>query len=206
MASTTTNRAAGSPSAARKWSTSAQTRQRIIDAAAELFGEFGYEHTSINDVVARSGISVGSIYHHIGGKAELFNAVMGQTMSAHGQASRIAITAAREGGVTDSVDLFLIGARAYMHANWLTRTISRITLSDDRPAGSAELQRALSNRLLEGMRTIKIGDPPIPEASGRGISALLLAGVTLVTQLDDEDLVFEVIDYYVGLVRKLAKD
>lgn len=206
MASTTTNRAAGSLSAARKWSTSAQTRQRIIDAAAELFSEAGYEHTSINDVVARSGISVGSIYHHIGGKAELFNAVSAQATSKHGEASRIAIAAAREGGLTDPVELFLVGARAYILASWRTRSISRITLGDDRPAGSAELQQLLQRRMLEGMRNIQIGHPPLPEASSVGINALLRAGAELITQQENESTAIALADYYVGLVRKLAKD
>jgi AcrR family transcriptional regulator len=46
-------------------------RQRILDAALAAFDEQGYEATTIDDIRARSGASIGSIYHHFGDKASL---------------------------------------------------------------------------------------------------------------------------------------
>lgn len=46
-------------------------RQAILDAALEAFVTQGYEATTIEHVRARSGASVGSIYHHFGGKEGL---------------------------------------------------------------------------------------------------------------------------------------
>jgi AcrR family transcriptional regulator len=49
-----------------------QVRQRIINAAAEVFAEKGYQRATIADVVQRSGLSVGAIYTHFTGKDALF--------------------------------------------------------------------------------------------------------------------------------------
>src|SRR5271165_5604452 len=51
------------------------TRQRLVAAARRLFGERGYEDTSIEQVLAASGVARGALYHHFQSKAELFDAV-----------------------------------------------------------------------------------------------------------------------------------
>ncbi len=51
------------------------TRQRLVAVARELFGERGYEDTSIEDVLVASGVARGALYHHFQSKAELFDAV-----------------------------------------------------------------------------------------------------------------------------------
>jgi AcrR family transcriptional regulator len=51
------------------------TRERLIAAARELFGERGYEATPIEAVLESSGVARGALYHHFPSKAELFGAV-----------------------------------------------------------------------------------------------------------------------------------
>ena len=51
------------------------TRLRLLGAARELFGERGYEDTSVEEVLAASGVARGALYHHFHSKAELFDAV-----------------------------------------------------------------------------------------------------------------------------------
>ena len=58
-----------------QWSRSAETRRVLLAAAREVFAAHGYDGASIADVVERAGSSVGSLYHHFGGKAELFVAL-----------------------------------------------------------------------------------------------------------------------------------
>jgi AcrR family transcriptional regulator len=52
------------------------TRARLIDVATRLFAERGYDRTSIEAVLAESGVSRGSLYHHFPGKDALFWAVL----------------------------------------------------------------------------------------------------------------------------------
>jgi AcrR family transcriptional regulator len=50
-------------------------RDVILREAAQLFGEKGYENTSMRDIAAAYGILPGSLYHHFRSKDELFVAV-----------------------------------------------------------------------------------------------------------------------------------
>ena len=52
------------------------TRAHLIDVATRLFAAHGYDGTSIEAVLAESGASRGSLYHHFPGKEALFLAVM----------------------------------------------------------------------------------------------------------------------------------
>ncbi|QUQ65996.1 TetR/AcrR family transcriptional regulator [Kutzneria sp. CA-103260] len=56
-----------------------ESRQRILDAAAEVAGERGYDGTSIAQVSARCGLPASSIYWHFKDKDELIAAVIEQS-------------------------------------------------------------------------------------------------------------------------------
>ena len=47
------------------------TRSRIVAAAWKLFYEQGYENTTVDEIVERSGTSKGSFYHYFAGKDAL---------------------------------------------------------------------------------------------------------------------------------------
>ena len=51
------------------------TRGRIINAAWELFYEQGYEDTTIDEIIERSGTSKGSFYHYFEGKDALLGSL-----------------------------------------------------------------------------------------------------------------------------------
>ena len=50
---------------------SARRRRALLDAALELFPKKGVGNCRLEDLLERSGASVGSFYHHFGGKPEL---------------------------------------------------------------------------------------------------------------------------------------
>ena len=54
---------------------SRNTRGRIINAAWELFYEQGYEATTIEEIIERSGTSKGSFYHYFEGKDALLGSL-----------------------------------------------------------------------------------------------------------------------------------
>lgn len=47
------------------------TRQRILDAAVRLFVERGYERTTMRDIAAQTGMSLGSTYYYFATKEEI---------------------------------------------------------------------------------------------------------------------------------------
>jgi len=48
------------------------TKIKILDSALSVFVENGYQDTTIADIVSKSGLSKGAIYHYYGSKKELF--------------------------------------------------------------------------------------------------------------------------------------
>ena len=56
----------------------ALTRRRVLEAAAEVFGEKGFRAASLNDVADRAGHTIGAVYSNFAGKDELFRALMGE--------------------------------------------------------------------------------------------------------------------------------
>lgn len=52
----------------------AVTRRRILEAAVDLFGEYGREGAAIREVARRSDVSMSTVLHHFGSKQGLFDA------------------------------------------------------------------------------------------------------------------------------------
>ena len=53
-----------------------RTRQRIIRAAVDLFGERGFADTSVSDVLEASGTGTSQFYHYFDSKADLVRHVL----------------------------------------------------------------------------------------------------------------------------------
>ena len=101
------------------------TRERILASARELFGERGYEGTSIELVLEASGVARGALYHHFASKAELFDAVAERVFVEIAEHTDAA--AARAGG--DMADRFRAGAQAWLQMA-LDPAVQRIALLD----------------------------------------------------------------------------
>src|SRR5262245_11776093 len=54
----------------------ASPREQAVTQAAELFRERGFRATSIGDVLERTGLQKGSLYHHFPSKENLGHAVL----------------------------------------------------------------------------------------------------------------------------------
>lgn len=53
-----------------------ETRNRILDAAVEVFNRQGVAQTSLNDVAAEAGVTRGAIYWHFANKVAMFDAMI----------------------------------------------------------------------------------------------------------------------------------
>lgn len=53
-----------------------ETRNRILDAAEQIFSERGVSRTSLADIASAAGMTRGAIYWHFHDKADLFNAMI----------------------------------------------------------------------------------------------------------------------------------
>ena len=52
------------------------TRQRILDVAAELFVEQGYDGTSLREIAERLGVTKAALYYHFSSKDQILRALL----------------------------------------------------------------------------------------------------------------------------------
>jgi len=53
-----------------------ETRERLLDEAAHLFAERGFDSVTVRDICARAHANVAAVNYHFGGKTGLYEAVM----------------------------------------------------------------------------------------------------------------------------------
>ncbi|GIH28915.1 hypothetical protein Aph01nite_72250 [Acrocarpospora phusangensis] len=119
----------------------AATRGALLDAAREIFISSGFAEAGVTDVVQRAGASVGSLYHHFSGKADLYQALFEDFQARQTQRTKQAVQLARADGETDPMPLFLAGARAYLDGCLAERDLAALFLRGDGPPGFEVIMR-----------------------------------------------------------------
>ncbi|GAA2869168.1 TetR/AcrR family transcriptional regulator [Paenarthrobacter ilicis] len=124
-----------------QWTRTAATQRKLLDAAASVFVEHGFTDASISDIVTRAGSSVGSLYHHFGGKTELFLALWDDYQNEHERLVAAAVAKARNAGEVSPLALFNVGSRSYFDYTWKHRGLERVFIEGDTPPGFEVLRR-----------------------------------------------------------------
>ncbi|MGP4089340.1 TetR/AcrR family transcriptional regulator [Streptomyces sp. KR55] len=116
-------------------------RHALLDAALEVFTERGYAEAGLTEIAARSGLPVGSLFQHYGGKRGLYLALWEEFREELERRTAATLAAERGRGVDDPVALFVAGARAYLEGAWDNRRLGMLLVEDDGPAGFDALRR-----------------------------------------------------------------
>ena len=72
------------------------TRDRILDAAEQVFESQGVARTSLQQIAAAAGVTRGAIYWHFKDKADLFNAMMERVTLPMEDGVRVAASGAQD--------------------------------------------------------------------------------------------------------------
>jgi AcrR family transcriptional regulator len=119
-----------------------QTRQRLIDAARDLFRSEGFVATSIDRIAEAAGYSKGAVYSNFGGKEDIFLAALRaegvQSMAALSEALREAVHAAQI--ITVLADWANERAGS---GNWALTIMEHGRLVENNAASLAEQERIL---------------------------------------------------------------
>ena len=118
-----------------KKSRATSTKTLLLEAAREIFTTAGYSDANVVDIVERAGSSVGSLYHHFGGKSDLYIALYDDYQTRQRHRSAKAFRLALAAGETDSLRLFILGTRAYLEGCWEERELAQLFLSGGGPPG-----------------------------------------------------------------------
>ncbi len=112
----------------------------LVDAARRVFVEHGYANASLDDVVNAVGLTKGAVYHHFGGKPDLFRAVYEREQKALAEVCLAAFQRKRDLRLG-----FQAACRAFFEAS-LEPGIQRITLIDAPVALGWEGMRDVEDR------------------------------------------------------------
>jgi AcrR family transcriptional regulator len=160
----------------------------VIEAAIELFAERGYDATTTEAILARSGVSKGAMYHHFPGKLELFEAVYIQL-----EDEAMADLAAQAEGETALAQL-RSGGRAYLRESGRDSVWARINLTQARSVLGLDRWRELAGsrglavvalQLRLATEAGEIAPVDIPAAAEIYLAALIEAGLR-VERADDK--------------------
>ncbi|NRQ34891.1 TetR/AcrR family transcriptional regulator [Nonomuraea sp. NN258] len=131
----------GAVTAPRTSERGAATRSSLLAAARDVFVSKGFAEAGVTDVVARAEASVGSLYHHFSGKADLYLTLWEEFQARQTQRTKQAARAARAAGESDPMGVFISAARAYLEGCLEERELSALFLRGDGPPGFEVVMR-----------------------------------------------------------------
>jgi AcrR family transcriptional regulator len=122
------------------------TRRALLDSAAAAFVAQGYADASLDDIAHAARLTKGAVYHHFGGKRDLFRAVFDEARAELGASLRAA-----EAGEPDPWQRLRAGVRVFLEA-CLTERYRRIVLEEAPAALGGHLVREVDAETAQGLR------------------------------------------------------
>jgi len=119
------------------------TRDRLLDAAAAVFAEKGYDRAGVQEIARRAGLTTGAIYGRFTGKADLLQAAI-------------------EAHTTDELDELFAQRRFEGHASDILRTVGSHLVTNDCPDGDHAEGALLLEAFVAARR-----DPEVRSQLGR---------------------------------------
>ena len=169
-----------------------------------MFTEQGFADASIADVVERAGSSVGSLYHHFGGKSELFIALWQEHQQAQEAAASEAVARARRAGVTDPFELFSAGARAFLEGCWQRRDLAVLFYSGDGPPGFEVMKRRRGREWIgQNDALLRLSDTSLDRLYATILTSLIGEGAREVAAAKTRRQANKVIDAVIEYARRL---
>ena len=190
-----------------QWGRTAQTQRALLDAARDVFTRQGFAEASIADIVERADSSVGSLYHHFGGKSELFLALWQEHQQAYDAAASSAVTAARQSGVSDPAELFAAGARAYLEGSWQRRDLAMLFSAGDGPPGFEVMKRHRGHEWIrQNDALLRLPDTSLDRLYAAVLTALIGEGAREVAAARTRSQAAGIIDAVIEYTRRLMAD
>ncbi len=163
--------------------TAAETRERLLLAAADVFARRGYDGTRVADIAEAAEVSGGALYAHFGSKAELLVA----SLRRHGKRLLAEALAADPGRPVTDLLLFIgrrlphcRDARSYL----IVEALVAARRDEDVARPMRDYVGERGERLADLVRTAQDGgelDPSLPPTALAHLCLLLSMGSELIT-------------------------
>jgi AcrR family transcriptional regulator len=163
-------------------------REALVEAARELFIERDYGDVSTGEIIERSGVSRGALYHHFASKRDLFKVVF-ET----GERRILGLVAERAMATSSPFAALLESARAYLQLCETDEELRRIGLLQSRVVLGWEGWRAAATELGIGLAlaavsaAIESGElaPYDPEMTAIILLGAMIEAATLIAVAPD---------------------
>lgn len=104
-----------------------RTKQELLNAALSVFSSKGYAATRLSDIASTAGVTRGAIYHHFGGKEELFLALLNDASKISNQAIEQAV--AQGGSLLEVLSRILVFTFNLIEDDHRFRQVMALSLS-----------------------------------------------------------------------------
>jgi len=179
------------------------TKQRILDAALEVFGEHGYRGASVDDVALAAGVTKGAVYYYFADKDDLARDLQ-HVLWAQLAQDALAVYDPGQPAVDNLLECFgaflatirsMSGARTFLREAWFTAALDS--------AGRADHEDALG--LVQGLLQVAMERGELarldPEALTRVLVGAMMEATLHILGSGEIEPTMEVIGH---LVRSLA--
>lgn len=182
----------------------AETRRRLLDAAAEVFLERGFQGASVEEISAEAGFTRGAFYSNFASKEELFVELLHERVySAYRAMAEHALAHADEAPNPRQTGEQLAAIQNHPETRWLFRLWFECLAQATRDDGLRELAAGFwrGNRAL-GAELVRRRDPGLAKEANAIATALIALDIGLAVQhfVDPGDVP---LDYYPDLYELL---
>jgi AcrR family transcriptional regulator len=183
------------------------TRRALLEAAAAVFGEVGFDKAGVSEVASRAGTSVGGLYHHFTGKADLFRSLFEDFQHRQQDRTYKAVAAARAAGEGDPARLMTVAARAYLEGCISEQSTARLFFGGDGPPGfDQELRERLWEWTDRNVALYRKAEEPVDEALLMVVTGAAVLAVTQLVNEPDPERALRISGEVIAVLERLAPD
>ncbi|HWI74035.1 MAG TPA: TetR/AcrR family transcriptional regulator [Baekduia sp.] len=157
---------------------STPTRQRIVEAGANLVRTKGYTGTGVKEIVTAAEAPFGSLYHHFpGGKEQLGEEVIRWSGAMYAQLGPLIFDAAPD--VVTGIRMFFAGAAEHLEESGWTDACPIATVALEVASTSEPLRLATADVFtswIDGL-TPRFTTAGLPEPRARELAIAMIAGL-----------------------------
>lgn len=154
-----------------------ETRNALLAAALKIFSQKGYQGAGLAEIANEAGVTRGAIYHHFGGKAEMFTTLVEE--AAQASAAVIGQAIAEGGSFIQVLDRVLVRSLGMLETNSRFREVKAVTLyktemveelqafNQQRREQTVQLVQQIAQMMAQGIAEGALRDDIAPEVLAR---------------------------------------
>ena len=172
------------------------TKQNLLKAGLEVFSHKGYTATRVEDIAKQANVTTGAIYHHFGGKSDLYIALVKQ---GDAKTNHIAQQIAQEGGTPVTIiRRLLVRLLQFLEDDEEYRAIVElfmdktemvpelVNIREQTLAGRRLLAQFFSDLIEQGIEAGEFRPSTVPEDAAWGLVGFM-NGMSLIWVQDQEN-------------------